>query len=87
MPYVKVKNRGQVTIPAEFRHQLHLEEGDLLEATVEGGNIVFRPEAVIDQESVESAIDEGFKDYREGHVHGPFENIEEVDEYLKETDR
>ena len=35
MPYVKVKTKGQVTIPAEFRRDLNLKEGDLLEALVE----------------------------------------------------
>jgi AbrB family looped-hinge helix DNA binding protein len=34
MPYVKVKTKGQVTIPTEFRRDLNLKEGDLLEALV-----------------------------------------------------
>ena len=39
MPYVKVKTKGQVTIPAEFRRDLNLNEGDLLEAVVERGGL------------------------------------------------
>jgi AbrB family looped-hinge helix DNA binding protein len=49
MPYVKIKTKGQVTLPAEFRRDLHLEEGDLLEAVVEQGRIVLKPKIVVDR--------------------------------------
>ena len=49
MPYVKVKTKGQVTIPAEFRRDLNLKEGDLLEAVVERGGIVLKPKTVVDR--------------------------------------
>ena len=49
MPYVKVKTKGQVTIPAELRHDLNLKEGDLLEVLVEDGGIVLKPKTVIDR--------------------------------------
>lgn len=49
MPYVKVKTKGQVTIPAEFRRDLNLKEGDLLEALVERGGILLKPKTVIDR--------------------------------------
>ena len=49
MPYVKIKTKGQVTIPAEFRRDLNLKEGDLLEALVEKGGIVLKPKTVVDR--------------------------------------
>lgn len=49
MPYVKVKTKGQVTIPAEFRRDLNLKEGDLLEAVVERGGIILKPKTVVDR--------------------------------------
>jgi AbrB family looped-hinge helix DNA binding protein len=49
MPYVKVKTKGQVTIPAEFRRDLNLKEGDLLEAVVERGGIVLKPKTMVDR--------------------------------------
>jgi AbrB family looped-hinge helix DNA binding protein len=55
MPYVKVKTKGQVTIPAEFRRGLNLKEGDLLEALVERGGIVLRPKTVLDRSDEEWA--------------------------------
>ena len=49
MPYVKVKTKGQVTIPAEFRRDLNLKEGDFLEVAIERGSIVLKPKAVVDR--------------------------------------
>ena len=43
MPLAKPKPKGQVTIPAEIRERMALEEGDDLEVTVEGGRIVLTP--------------------------------------------
>ncbi|MGH8651183.1 MAG: AbrB/MazE/SpoVT family DNA-binding domain-containing protein [Gammaproteobacteria bacterium] len=49
MPYVKVKTKGQVTIPAEFRRDLKLEEGDLLEAVPVRGGILLKPKTLVDR--------------------------------------
>ena len=48
MPLVKVKEKFQITLPAELRDVLHLAVGDLLEATVEQDKIVLTPKAVVD---------------------------------------
>jgi AbrB family looped-hinge helix DNA binding protein len=57
MPYVKIKTKGQVTIPAQFRRDFNLKEGDLLEAVVERGGIVFKPKTVVDRYDEEWAKD------------------------------
>lgn len=49
MPYVTVKRRHQVTIPAKLRDRLPVSEGDLLEVTVEGGSFVLTPKQVGDR--------------------------------------
>jgi AbrB family looped-hinge helix DNA binding protein len=49
LPLVKVKEKFQVTIPAELREALHLAVGDLLEATIEHDTIVLKPKAVVDR--------------------------------------
>ena len=43
MSNVRVKRKGQVTIPIELRSKLGIEEGSLLEVGEEGGAIVMRP--------------------------------------------
>jgi AbrB family looped-hinge helix DNA binding protein len=49
MPLVTVKEKFQVTIPAKLRDQVTLHVGDVLEASVEEGAIVLRPQAVVDR--------------------------------------
>ncbi|MCL4429144.1 MAG: AbrB/MazE/SpoVT family DNA-binding domain-containing protein [Chloroflexi bacterium] len=40
---VRVKRKGQVTIPMEFRSKLGIEEGAILDVTTEDGSIVLKP--------------------------------------------
>jgi AbrB family looped-hinge helix DNA binding protein len=83
MPLVRVKQHFQITLPASLREQLRLEEGDLLEATIEKSAILLTPKAVVDREEVEGAIEEGLRDYAEGRVAGPFDTVEEFTASLK----
>jgi AbrB family looped-hinge helix DNA binding protein len=50
MPLVKLKPKGQMTIPAELRDRLRLQQGDLLEVSTDGRAIILVPKAVIDRE-------------------------------------
>ena len=54
MPLVKVKEKYQVTIPAEIRRELDLKVGDYLEVEAQGGSIILKPKAVIDREKEEA---------------------------------
>ncbi len=47
MPLVRVKTKGQITIPKKVRDTLGLIEGDLLEIEVENGKGVFTPQRVV----------------------------------------
>ena len=49
LPLVKVKEKFQITLPAEIREQLRLAVGDLLEATIQGQTIVLKPKDVVDR--------------------------------------
>lgn len=82
LPLVTIKPKFQVTLPAPLRAELRLEEGDLLEATVENKSIVFRPKVVVDREHVEAAIAEGLRDYKNGRVKGPFRTMREFKKSL-----
>ncbi len=84
MPMIKVRHKGQVTLPAEIRDELDLEQGDLLEAEVHNGKVVLTPKTVIDRsKAVEAAIDEGLRDIEAGRVSPVFESVEEMKEYLR----
>ena len=52
MPLVKLKQKGQMTIPAEIRDQLKLRQGDLLEARTDGRSIILVPKAIVDREAL-----------------------------------
>ena len=56
MSLVTVKPKFQVTIPAKLRRGLDLHEGDLLEATVVGDGILFRPKQVVDRNVVADRV-------------------------------
>jgi AbrB family looped-hinge helix DNA binding protein len=43
-----IRNKGQVTIPADVRRALHLEEGDPVEVEVVEAGILLRPGKVVD---------------------------------------
>jgi AbrB family looped-hinge helix DNA binding protein len=49
MSLVKLKGKGQMTLPVEIREQLSLDEGALLEANVEKGKIVLTPKTIVDR--------------------------------------
>jgi AbrB family looped-hinge helix DNA binding protein len=51
MALMKLTRNGQVTLPAEARRKLRLDEGDYLEAEVVGTSIVLTPKAVVDREA------------------------------------
>ncbi len=67
MKVVAVKNKFQIVIPQHIREQVDVEVGDLLEAKVENGKIVFTPKSIIDRH-----LAEGLDDLKHGRTHGPY---------------
>lgn len=47
MPLVKLKEKGQVTIPAAVREQISAHKGDVFEIAVANGNIVLKPQDIV----------------------------------------
>ncbi len=80
MSIVKVKTKGQVTIPTTLRRQAGLNVGDFLEAKIEGGNIVLKPQNLIDRHIAES-----IQQFRDGQSFGPFDTAEEMIASLKKN--
>ena len=48
MTLMRIRPKGQLTLPDSIRREVHLEEGDYLEVAVEEGAIVMRPKKLID---------------------------------------
>jgi AbrB family looped-hinge helix DNA binding protein len=73
MSLVKVKTKGQVTIPTALRRRAGLSVGDLLEAKMERGKITLTPQSLVDRH-----IQEGLEDIRNGRTYGPFDSSDEM---------
>lgn len=67
MPTVTVKSKYQVVIPKSVRDELGVKVGDLLEAKVEKGRLIFAPKALVDR-----GIAQSLDDFRRGRAYGPF---------------
>ncbi len=48
MTLMRIRSKGQLTLPDGIRRKVRLEEGDYLEVAVEEGAIVMRPKKLID---------------------------------------
>jgi AbrB family looped-hinge helix DNA binding protein len=44
---IRVKKKAQITLPSGIRRALGIEEGDYLEAELQGGKVVLTPKTVI----------------------------------------
>jgi AbrB family looped-hinge helix DNA binding protein len=73
MEIVAVKNKFQIVIPQHIREQVHVEIGDLLEASVEDGRITFTPKSLVDRH-----LAEGLEDAKRGRTHGPYESAKDA---------
>ena len=92
MSVVKVRNRYQLTIPAEVREELGLKIGDYVEVSVQRGKVVLVPQERVDQEDAwfwselwqekEREADEALA---KGQVIGPFENAQQSLKALKQS--
>lgn len=92
MTLVKLKQKGQMTLPAELRRALSLKEGDLLEANVENGKVVLSPKALVDRErqaAVERFLKRAAKDAEqiEAQLKAEGKTWEDLDEMIVEEVR
>jgi antitoxin PrlF len=44
----RIRGKGQLTLPEHIRRAARLKEGDYLEVTTRGGEIVMRPKKLVD---------------------------------------
>ena len=84
MSLVKLKEKGQVTIPVQLRQQLSARPGDLFEVTIADGNIVLKPQDVtlrpnVAENSEKPGVD--ISDYI-GSAKGIFTSPYDVDAYI-----
>jgi AbrB family looped-hinge helix DNA binding protein len=83
MPLVKIKEKGQLTLPAKIRERHHLGVGDYLEVMEEGNRIILIPQEVAPRHpEIDQALAEGLADVRAGRT-VPFTDKASFDTWLK----
>jgi len=90
---VVMRKNGQVTIPASIRRKAHLQEGDFLEFDFRDGDIIVRPQKLVDAREAWFWTEEWQQMEREAQDdidHGRvkhFSTVEEAIEYLHGTEK
>ena len=91
MPFVTVKPRFQVTIPAKLRRGINLRDGDIMEATLVDDGILFRPKEVVDRNAAADRIAANFgaaqlssADLDRSEDEIMRDTISEIDDYRRE---
>ena len=73
MAIVKIRTNRQVTVPKVIFDELGLKEGDFVEVSLQGTDIVIKPKRLVDvEESLspeeEKLVEKGFKELKRGEV-------------------
>ena len=83
MPLVKIKGKGQMTLPAKIRERHGLNMGDYVEVTEEGNRIILIPQQVAPRHpGIDAALAEALEDVRAGRT-APFTDKASFDAWLK----
>ena len=84
MPLAKLKQKGQVTIPASIRDDLGLHEGDYVEVVREGTRIILTPQDISPRHpEIDAALAEALEDERAGRLSPGFSSMAEFKAWLK----
>jgi AbrB family looped-hinge helix DNA binding protein len=85
MPLVKLKEKGQVTIPAAVREQISAHKGDVFEIAVANGNIVLKPQDIVSRKRNLAARSKKGVDISSwiGSGKGLFQSPEEAAEFIR----
>lgn len=85
MTLMRVRPKGQLTLPDSIRRAVHLEEGDYLDVAVEEGAIVMRPKKLIDADQAwfwSRAWQRGEREASEDIARGRVRRSVDGDEFL-----
>jgi len=86
--YTKVTRHGQITLPSPVRRELGIEEGDIIEITIDDDRAVLAPKKLVDKSQAyfwsrewQEAEKEADQDIKAGRVKS-FESAEDLFEEL-----
>jgi AbrB family looped-hinge helix DNA binding protein len=89
---IKVREKGQITLPLYMRKKVHIEKGSILLAKVIDNTIVLIPQETIDKDQAwfwterwQKLEEEAEHDIREGRVKS-FDSVEDLIDEMEEKD-
>lgn len=86
MTLMKVRPKGQITLPDAVRKAARLSEGDYLEVSVEEGAIVMRPKKLIDADQAwfwSAGWQKGEREASEDIARGRMRRSDGADEFIE----
>ena len=85
MEFVRLKEKGQVTIPVSVRAEIDAQAGDLFSIAVEGDSIILRPQEVAPRQESAKIVKKKGVDIGPwiGSAKGTFASIDDVDEFMR----
>jgi AbrB family looped-hinge helix DNA binding protein len=90
MALMRVRRLAQLTLPAEVRRALNVQEGDYLEAEVVEGGVLLKPVAMVERERAWQRIADlrsRVRDLKPDPSKSDTEAEEEITEMVKESRR
>lgn len=88
---IKVREKGQITLPLYMRKKLRLEQGDLVLAKIVDNTVVLIPQETIDKDQTwfwterwQKKEAEAEEDIKKGRVKS-FESVEDLFDEIEET--
>lgn len=90
MTLVRVRSKGQMTLPDRIRRQAHVAEGDYVEVSMEGDAIVLRPRKLVEASQAwfwDPRWQEGELQASRDIAEGRTRRFESADEFLESLDR
>ena len=84
MSLVKIKEKGQVTLPAKLRARHGLAVGDSVEVREDGNRIVLVPQAIAPRHpAIDAALAEAVEDERAGRMTPAFGSMDELEAWME----
>jgi antitoxin MazE len=88
---IKVREKGQITLPLYMRKKLHIKQGDLVLAKIVDNTVVLIPQETIDKDQAwfwterwQKLEEEADSDIQKGKVKG-FDSVEELFDEMEKT--
>lgn len=83
MPLATLKDKGQITLPADIRRKIRADKGDIFNFEVTGDKVVMTLQKLVpSQGAKQTSAGVDIKKYI-GSMQGSFGEIQEIDDYIR----